>query len=272
MELMDYAFYKAMNKNGGGSNITVEPLSVTENGTYTAEEGTAYSPVTVNVPNSYTSADEGKAVQNGALAAQTAATKTGVGTYNTTYNNSVTFQLGELATPAAAADIASGKTAYGADGSVITGTASGGGSIVSQSYSFTGADALDKVKTEDILSAIAKVAVTPSIATSVTAENSGDGMTLNGTMSSVSSAGTQSVLKFLLDMETKMLFESVSSRLKDYMYLRLSITYLKPTNKWTITIKAEGYDGDSSVSTSDYADLTTLLRNAIFTLTWYEAS
>lgn len=33
-------------------NITVEPLNVTENGTYTAPTGKAYSPVTVNVPSS----------------------------------------------------------------------------------------------------------------------------------------------------------------------------------------------------------------------------
>ena len=34
----------------GGEDITVEPLSVTANGTYTAPTGKAYSPVTVNVP------------------------------------------------------------------------------------------------------------------------------------------------------------------------------------------------------------------------------
>ena len=34
---------------GGGSDVTIKQLSVTENGTY-SEEGTAYSPVTVNVP------------------------------------------------------------------------------------------------------------------------------------------------------------------------------------------------------------------------------
>lgn len=33
----------------GGDSTTIEPLSVTENGTYTASSGTAYSPVTVNV-------------------------------------------------------------------------------------------------------------------------------------------------------------------------------------------------------------------------------
>lgn len=34
---------------GGGGGVTVEPLSVTQNGTY-QETGKAYSPVTVNVP------------------------------------------------------------------------------------------------------------------------------------------------------------------------------------------------------------------------------
>ena len=34
---------------GGGSSVTVEALTVTENDTYTAPEGKAYSPVTVNV-------------------------------------------------------------------------------------------------------------------------------------------------------------------------------------------------------------------------------
>lgn len=40
----------------GGSDITVEALSVTENGTYTAETGKAYSPVTVNVPSDFSTA------------------------------------------------------------------------------------------------------------------------------------------------------------------------------------------------------------------------
>ena len=39
-------------QNGGGSSVEVESLSVTENGVYTAEEGSAYSPVTVNVAGS----------------------------------------------------------------------------------------------------------------------------------------------------------------------------------------------------------------------------
>lgn len=40
----------------GGGDITVESLSVTENGTYTAPSGKAYSPVTVNVPSDFSTA------------------------------------------------------------------------------------------------------------------------------------------------------------------------------------------------------------------------
>lgn len=41
--------YIVLPSTGGGGNITVEALSVTQNGTYTAPTGKAYSPVTVNV-------------------------------------------------------------------------------------------------------------------------------------------------------------------------------------------------------------------------------
>lgn len=53
MEIIDYLL--ARKKAGGGSDVTIEQLSVTENGTY-SEQGIAYSPVVVNVPapeNSY---------------------------------------------------------------------------------------------------------------------------------------------------------------------------------------------------------------------------
>ena len=40
---------KLSDGGGGGSSVEVESLSATSNGTYTAEEGKAYSPVTVNV-------------------------------------------------------------------------------------------------------------------------------------------------------------------------------------------------------------------------------
>ena len=49
MELYDLILSAKLTKGGGGSDVSVDPLSVTENGTYTAEDGHAYSPVTVNV-------------------------------------------------------------------------------------------------------------------------------------------------------------------------------------------------------------------------------
>lgn len=79
---------------GGGSDITVEALNVTANNTYTAPSGKAYSPVVVNVPNTYAAGDEGKVVSNGALVAQTAhATVTENGTVDTTLNNSVVVNV-----------------------------------------------------------------------------------------------------------------------------------------------------------------------------------
>ena len=74
---------------GGGGDVDVEPLSVTENGTYTAPTGKAYSPVNVSVPNSYAAGDEGKVVSNGALVSQTSKNITANGTVDTTTNNEV---------------------------------------------------------------------------------------------------------------------------------------------------------------------------------------
>lgn len=90
---------------GGGGDITVESLSVTENGTTTAPSGKAYSPVVVSVPNSYTVSDEGKVVSNGALVAQTAMTATQNGTVDTTLNNSVTVNVQAPVIPAPIKDV-----------------------------------------------------------------------------------------------------------------------------------------------------------------------
>lgn len=56
MDFYDLLFARKMSGGGGGggSSIDVEPLSVITNGTYTAPEGTAYSPVDVNVPVGWT--------------------------------------------------------------------------------------------------------------------------------------------------------------------------------------------------------------------------
>lgn len=77
---------------GGGSSVSVEPLSVSQNGTY-SETGKAYSPVSVNVPNSYSASDEGKVVSNGALVAQTSQTIDSNGTYDTTLKNEVVVNV-----------------------------------------------------------------------------------------------------------------------------------------------------------------------------------
>lgn len=78
-------------ETGGGAQV--ESLSVTVNGTYTAQTGKAYSPVSVNVPNTYAAADEGKVVSNGALAAQTSVTLGDNGTYDTTLNDEVIISI-----------------------------------------------------------------------------------------------------------------------------------------------------------------------------------
>ena len=57
-------------KNGGGSSVDVEAITITKNGTTTAPSGKAYSPVTVSVPNSYSASDQWKVVNNGALIEQ----------------------------------------------------------------------------------------------------------------------------------------------------------------------------------------------------------
>lgn len=83
-----------------GDMKEIEALSVTENGTYEAPEGKAYDPVTVDVPNSYTEADEGKVVDQGELVSQTSTTKTANGTYDTTTNNEVVVDVANSYTAA----------------------------------------------------------------------------------------------------------------------------------------------------------------------------
>lgn len=50
---------------GGGGDVSVEELSVTDNGTYTAPEGKAYSPVKVNVPKGITPSGTKSITANG---------------------------------------------------------------------------------------------------------------------------------------------------------------------------------------------------------------
>ena len=68
---------------------------ITANGSYNAssDDLDGYNQVTVNVPNSYTEADEGKVVDDGALVVQTSTTKTANGTYDTTLNDEVVINV-----------------------------------------------------------------------------------------------------------------------------------------------------------------------------------
>lgn len=93
MDTRSFLLGVASADGGGGSSVTVEELNVTSNGTSTAPSGKAYSPVIVNVPNTYTAGDEGKVVSNGALVAQTSDTVTTNDTYDTTLINSLTVNV-----------------------------------------------------------------------------------------------------------------------------------------------------------------------------------
>lgn len=76
---------------GGGGSATLISKSITANGTYDAGDDNAdgYSDLTVSVPNTYASGDEGKVVSNGALVAQGSDTVTQNGTVDTTLISSL---------------------------------------------------------------------------------------------------------------------------------------------------------------------------------------
>ena len=55
--LKEMLFNQVMLGNGGGSKIEVQPLDVTNNGTYSGGSSVAFNPVTVNVSPSYPEAE-----------------------------------------------------------------------------------------------------------------------------------------------------------------------------------------------------------------------
>lgn len=78
----------------GTTPTGTKQISIGANGT-TTEDVTSYASaqITVNVPNSYAAADEGKVVSNGALVAQTSDSVTQNGTVDTTLINSLTVNV-----------------------------------------------------------------------------------------------------------------------------------------------------------------------------------
>lgn len=89
----------------GGLSVDVEPVSITQNGRVVAPYGKAYSPVNVDVPNTYTAEDEGKVVSNGGLVSQTSLSVTQNNTYDTTTVDSVTVDVPPVGTEAPERDV-----------------------------------------------------------------------------------------------------------------------------------------------------------------------
>lgn len=87
MDFYDLLLAKRLGGGGGGSSVDVEPLSVTANGTYTAPEGTAYSPVSVNVS---ASADYGTFVDASISGALDISSATRIKGYGMAYLTNVT--------------------------------------------------------------------------------------------------------------------------------------------------------------------------------------
>lgn len=76
-------------------------ISITQNGQRTEDvEWYEDAELTVNVPNTYSAADEGKVVNGGALVSQTSKNITSNGTVDTTLNNEVVVNV-EASLPAA---------------------------------------------------------------------------------------------------------------------------------------------------------------------------
>ena len=85
---------------GGGEATGTKTINITANGT-TSHNVKAYATAEIitNVPNSYSSSDEGKVVSNGALASQTSRQITSNGTVDTTLNDEVVVNVPTGITP-----------------------------------------------------------------------------------------------------------------------------------------------------------------------------
>lgn len=94
-DLLSFLLGKSTGSGGGGGSAALGPKTIRQNGVYraAADNLDGYNTVTVEVPNSYAAADEGKVVSNGALTAQTSRTLTENGTYDTTLNDEVVVNV-----------------------------------------------------------------------------------------------------------------------------------------------------------------------------------
>lgn len=94
-DLLSFLLGKSTGSGGGGGSAALGPKTIRQNGVYRAASDNldGYNTVTVEVPNTYAAADEGKVVSNGALVAQTSRTITENGTFDTTLNNEVVVNV-----------------------------------------------------------------------------------------------------------------------------------------------------------------------------------
>ena len=179
-----------------GGSITVESLSVNTNGTTTAPTGKAYSPVVVNVPNSYTNSDEGKVVKNGALTSQTSTTKSANGTYDTTTNNQVT-----VAVPASAVDAGTKNITSNGNNQDVVGYAAVN---VSVPNSYSAADEGKVVSSGALVSQTSDTVTTndtydTTLINSLTVNVSGGGGTKNAIIAEVTPASNAFNISFACD-------------------------------------------------------------------------
>ena len=94
-DLLSFLIGKSTGSGGGGGSAALGPKTIQQNGVYraTSDNLDGYNTVTVEVPNTYAAADNGKVVSNGALVAQTSRTVTENGTYDTTLNDEVVVNV-----------------------------------------------------------------------------------------------------------------------------------------------------------------------------------
>ena len=135
--------------------------SISANGNYdpASDDADGYSSVVVNVPNSYAAGDEGKVVSNGALVAQTSATKTQNGTYDTTMNNEIVVDVqgggSAVIEPLSVNQNGTYTAPSGVDGySPVTVNVSGGGGSKTLLYEFNQTQGSRWIDTEVSVSGI----------------------------------------------------------------------------------------------------------------------
>ena len=94
MNFFDILLAKKEAGSGAASAVLIDK-TITANGTYnaTADSADGYKKVVASVPNTYTSADEGKVVDGGALVSQTSLSVTENDTYDTTLIDEVTVNV-----------------------------------------------------------------------------------------------------------------------------------------------------------------------------------